>query len=208
MPVRRSIFVSASEDRLQKLIAERLEPGADKESIDRRLWDLFGEEWCIMTTDLMGFSRSVARFGIIHYLQTIYESERLLVPIIEQYDGIMLKMEGDSFLVIFRNVQKALFAALSMQRRLKIYNDKRIPEEQVLLGIGLGFGRVMRISDEDVFGLEVNAAYVLGEDIAGAYEILVSAAVREAAGDMKEIFEELGDAPAGIGGAYRVRYDA
>lgn len=208
MPVRRSIFVSASEDRLQKLIAARLEPGADKESIDRRLWDLFGEEWCIMTTDLMGFSRSVASLGIIHYLQTIHESERLLVPIIEQYDGIMLKMEGDSFLVIFRNVQKALFASVSMQRTLKLYNETRTEEEQVLLGIGLGYGRVLRIGDEDVFGLEVNAAYVLGEDIACAYEILVSAAVRAAAGDMKDIFEEISDAPPGIGGAFRVRYDA
>ena len=208
MPFRRSVFVSASEDRLQKLIAARLEPDADKDSIDRRVWDLFGEEWCIMTTDLMGFSRSVALFGIIHYLQTIYESERLLVPIIEQYDGIMLKMEGDSFLVIFRNVQKALFAAVGMQRALKIYNEARTPEEQVLLGMGLGYGRVLRIGDQDVFGLEVNAAYVLGEDIAGAYEILVSAAVRSAAKGMEEIFEEISDAPTGIGAAYRVRYDA
>ena len=208
MPFRRSIFVSASEDRLQKLIAARLEPEADKDSIDRRVWDLFGEEWCIMTTDLMGFSRSVALFGIIHYLQTIYESERLLVPIIEQYDGIMLKMEGDSFLVIFRNVQKALFAAVGMQRSLKLYNETRTPEEQVLLGMGLGYGRVLRIGDQDVFGLEVNAAYVLGEDIAGPYEILVSAAVRSAAKGMAEIFEEISDAPTGIGAAYRVRYDA
>lgn len=208
MPFRRSIFVSASEDRLQKLIAERLEPGADKESIDRRLWDLFGEQWCIMTTDLMGFSRSVALFGITHYLQTIYESERLLVPILEQYDGIMLKMEGDSFLVIFRNVQKALFAAVTMQRSLKLYNEKKAPEEQVLLGMGLGYGRVLRIGDEDVYGLEVNAAYVLGEDTAGAYEILVTEAVRTAAGNMKEVFEEIEGCPPGVGTAYRLRYDA
>jgi hypothetical protein len=52
----------------------------DKENIDARIWDLFGEEWCVMFTDLSGFSRGVAKFGIIHFLQTIYESERILIP--------------------------------------------------------------------------------------------------------------------------------
>jgi len=63
---------NASQDRLEKLIEARLQPGADKEAIDRRIWDLFGEEWAIMYTDLAGFSRQVAEFGIIHFLQTIY----------------------------------------------------------------------------------------------------------------------------------------
>ena len=35
---------NASQDRLEKLIEARLQPGADKEAIDRRIWDLFGEE--------------------------------------------------------------------------------------------------------------------------------------------------------------------
>ena len=68
MPYRGTIVHSASQDRLQKLIEERLHPGADTDRIDARIWDLFGEEWCIMSTDLAGFSRGVARFGIIHFL--------------------------------------------------------------------------------------------------------------------------------------------
>ena len=87
---------NASQDRLEKLIEARLQPGADKEAIDRRIWDLFGEEWAIMYTDLAGFSRQVAEFGIIHFLQTIYESQKLFVPCIDRYDGILLKVEADS----------------------------------------------------------------------------------------------------------------
>jgi adenylate cyclase len=117
MAYRRVIGTSASEDRLERLIEERLKPGADKEKIDSRIWDLFGETWAIMFTDLSGFSRNVAKFGIIHFLQTIYESERLLIPIIEHHDGILLKAEGDSLLVIFRNAAKALQAAVAMQWR-------------------------------------------------------------------------------------------
>ena len=93
MSRKRSIFTSASEDRLQKLIDERLKSGADIELIDERIWDLFGEDWCVMFTDLSGFSRNSEKFGIIHFLQTIYECERILIPIIDDFDGILLKSE-------------------------------------------------------------------------------------------------------------------
>src|SRR5215212_6621654 len=122
MSIRRTIVQGASEDRLYKLIQERLAPGADKKAVDQRMWDLFGEEWCIMATDLSGFSRGVAEFGIIHFLQTIFESERILVPVVESHDGILLKVEGDSFLVIFRNPEKAIRASIEMQRTVRRYN--------------------------------------------------------------------------------------
>ena len=44
-----------------------------KEDLDRRIWDLFGEDWAILWTDLTGFSRNVATFGITHFLQIIHE---------------------------------------------------------------------------------------------------------------------------------------
>ncbi|MFH0844557.1 MAG: adenylate/guanylate cyclase domain-containing protein, partial [Pseudomonadota bacterium] len=91
MPFAFQIRSSASQDRLEKLIEERLKPGANKDQIDLRIWDLFGEEWAVMFTDLAGFSRRVAEFGIIHFLQIIYESQRLLVPCIDEHDGILVK---------------------------------------------------------------------------------------------------------------------
>ena len=206
MSLRRGIIQSASEDRLAKLIAERLEKEADKEAIDARIWDLFGEEWCVMATDLSGFSRGVAEFGIIHFLQTIYESERILVPVVETHDGILLKVEGDSFLVIFRNVHKAILAAIEMQRTVRRYNEGRIPAEHVLLGVGLGFGKLLRIGDTDVFGVQVNAACILGESTAKAYEILVTKAVHDEAGDVEGVtFEEIREVPPGAEKAYRLR---
>jgi adenylate cyclase len=199
---------SASEDRLQRLISERLRPGADRDLIDKRIWDLFGEEWAIMFTDLSGFSRKVATFGIIHFLQTIFESERILIPIIESYDGILLKEEGDSLLVIFRNAHKALGSALAMQRALAGYNADKADEDKVLLCVGIGFGKVLRIGDLDVFGQEVNAASKLGEDTAKAGEIIVTRAVRDLmAGESgAPAFEPLADCPAGVDGAFRLIY--
>lgn len=208
MSKRREISCSASQDRLENLIRLRLEPGADKACIDARIWDLFGEDWCVMFTDLSGFSRRVAEFGIIHFLQTLYESERLLAPVIEDQDGILLKTEGDSMLVIFRNAHKALQCAIAMQRVLEDYNQSLPATEQVLLCIGLGAGRVLRIGDSDVFGVEVNAASKLGEDYARAREILVTEAFRERCGPVAGVvgYAPLEKCPAGTQAAYRVEY--
>ncbi len=197
---------SASEDRLAKLIEQRLQPGADKDKIDRRIWDLFGEDWCVMFTDLSGFSRGVAKFGIIHFLQTIHESERLLIPVIEDHDGILLKVEGDSFLVIFRNPAKALACSVAMQHCLTDYNRDKADTDQVLLGVGLGYGKMLRIGDSDVFGVEVNGASKLGEDRAKAFEILVTDNVKKNAGETKLKFTAIEDGPVGVGQCYRVEY--
>jgi len=205
MRFRRNVLISASEDRLEKLIEARLKPKSNKKAIDERIWDLFGEDWCVMATDLSGFSRNVAKFGIIHFLQTIYESERILIPVIDTHDGILLKVEGDSFLVIFRSVHSAIEASIEMQKILKKYNAKKSPEEKVLLCVGLGYGKILRIGDEDVFGAEVNAASKLGEDTAKAEEILVTESVKENAGKIKGIrFSEIPDIPPGADKAYKI----
>lgn len=207
MRFRRKILTTASEDRLEKLIQERLRPRADKKAIDKRIWDLFGEEWCVMFSDLSGFSRNVEKFGIIHFLQTIHESERLLIPIIDDHDGILLKTEGDSLLVIFRDVDRAIAASVKMQAILRIYNRKKLPEEKVLLCIGLGYGKILRIGDNDAFGAEVNAASKLGEDTAAATEILVTQSVKEKVVRMKGIsFEPISEVPPGAKKAYRLLF--
>ena len=204
-----SVGSRASYNRLEKLIIERLQAGADKADVDARIWELFGEEWAILFTDLAGFSRHVAEFGIIHFLQTIYESERLFVPIIEQHGGILLKVEGDSMMVIFRSAERALQCAIAMQQATAGYNLGREESEQILLCAGLGYGKVLRIGDSDVFGAQVNAASKLGEDFAEAGEVLVTGAVQQEIIDAdigKHTFEPLKAVPPGAEVAYRVIY--
>ncbi len=195
-----------SEDRLISLIAQRLVPGANKAEIDQRIWDLFGEEWCVMMTDLAGFSRRVAKYGIIHFLQTIYESERLLLPIIEQHEGFLLKMEGDSLLIIFRKPARALQCTLVMQQILVNYNQDKQEHDQIHLCVGLGFGMLLRVGNEEVFGAEVNAACKLGEDTAKQGEILVTDAFRQACEGFAGVsYEKMADAPPGADAAYKVK---
>lgn len=193
----------ASAHRLERLIQSRLVPGADKSAIDRHIRDLFEETWAVMFTDLAGFSRNVAEFGIIHFLQTIQESQRLLVPVIEAHDGILLKTEGDSFLVIFRRAARAMDAAQEMMATLEHYNTDRAAEEKVLLCVGLGYGPMLRIGDADVYGAEVNAASKLGEDIAKAGEILMTDAFVASLEEAPRI-EAIDKVPPGAKGAWRL----
>jgi len=208
MPCALQVGTHASQERLEKLLNERLAPGANRAEVDARIWNLFGETWAVMFTDLSGFSRNVAEFGIVHFLQVIYESQRLFIPCVDRHDGILLKIEGDSMLIIFRTVANALQCAVDMQRAAKAYNVGKPQEEQVLQCIGLGYGPMLRIGDQDVFGREVNAASKLGEDTAKAWEILVTDSVQAAAGDVAGLqFEPIDEIPPGANGAARVIYE-
>lgn len=206
MPYAFRIHSRASLDRLEKMIEARLRPEADKAAIDAHIWELFGETWAIMFTDLSGFSRRVNEFGIIHFLQTIYESHRLLVPLIEDHNGILLKTEGDSLMVLFKQPRRALDCAIAMQHRLRDYNAELPQQEQVLLCVGLGYGEMLKIADQDIYGMEVNAASKLGEDVARAWEILITDRFRQALALPEDRLERLEQAPPGADAAWRVKY--
>jgi class 3 adenylate cyclase len=137
----------------------------------------------------------------------IYESQRVLIPIIADHDGIVLKVEGDSLLVIFRKPDRAARCAIEMQRMLKRHNRRKSAAEKILLCVGIGFGPMLRIGDQDVFGAEVNAASKLGEDTAKAWEIMVTDSVRAAIRRLPGAsFERIDTVPPGAKGAFRLRY--
>ena len=56
--------LKGSEARLWALVEERTKAGADTTRIDQRIWDLFGDEWAIMFTDLSGLNGS--QRGTVH----------------------------------------------------------------------------------------------------------------------------------------------
>ena len=200
-------LLKSSEHRLWELIAERARAGVDLKALDRRIWDLFGETWAIMFTDLAGFSRQVEKFGILHFLQVILEHKDLLSPIIRKHDGILIKVQADSLLMIFRRTSSAVQCAVEMQHVLKQFNLKRPPETEVLLCVGIGYGEMLRIGDLDVWGREVNAASKLGEDTAKAGEILLTRAAVESAGAIEGVtFERIEATVGGSAENYRATY--
>lgn len=193
--------------RLESLIEQRLKPEADKAAIDAKIWDIFGETWAVLFTDLSGFSRYVAEYGIIHFLQNIYESQRLFEPCIDANDGVLVKVEGDSMLVLFRKPAKAVQCAVEMQRAAANYNRDKADADKILLCAGIGYGKLLTIGEQDVFGAEVNAASKLGEDTAKAWEILVTDSVAAELRDLPGMrMEKIDAVPPGAKAAYKVVY--
>ncbi len=177
-------YLKTTDERFWQLIAERQRArGEDATALDERIWDLYGDEWSIMFTDLAGFSRRVETFGIIEFLTLILEQREQLLPVVEDFDGVLIKEEADSLLLLFRRPGRALACARALQAKCAALNQGRAPEDELLLCIGLGHGKILRIGDLDIFGAEVNAASKLGEDVAKAHQILVTAGFAAALGD-------------------------
>ena len=99
---------------------------------------------------------------------------------------------------------KGIQCALKMQEVLIEYNKDKVAEEKILLCVGIGFGKMLRIGDSDVFGAEVNAASKLGEDTAEAWEILVTGAVKNRCEMGNVEFVQLEEAPPGADDAFRI----
>lgn len=194
-------------EQLVTLIEERLKPGADKSEIDARIWNTFGETWTIMFTDLSGFSRYVAEYGIIHFLQNIYDSQRIFEHCILEHDGLLLKVEGDSMLLLFRQPARAVQCAIKMQQAARLYNEDKSDAEKILLCVGIGHGRILKVGNHDVFGEEVNSACKLGEDMAKSREILVTDAVASLIRDMPQIeLVKHDQTPPGTPAVYKLLY--
>jgi len=197
-----------SEARLWRLIEERAASGADTAAIDESIWRTFGEDWAVVFTDLAGFSRKTEQFGIIHFLQVIHAMRELLYPVIERHRGFLVKAEADSLLLLFRSADDALRCSIAMQRACQQANERLVPEEQILLCLGIGAGPILRVGNHECWGSQVNAASKLGEDTAKTDEILITDAAREAltAGEFQVDFAELDARIPGSGKNFRVRY--
>lgn len=163
-----------SSETLSGLIEQRLTPGADIKVIDARIWDMFGEKWAIVFTDMSGFSRRAARSGIVPFLVLIHEMQKITTPIFEQHAGFLLKNIADSQLVLFRDPRAALAACIDAQRALHANNQHLAEPDRLYLGCGIGYGDILKLGDEDVFGVEVNFAAKLGEDLAGPFDIFLT----------------------------------
>ena len=93
--------------------------------------------------------------------------------------GRVVKTEADNVFATFDDVPQALAAARAIQRSLDAANTF-LPEDWDLhAAIGIGYGPMLLVGEDDLFGSEMNIASKLGEDVAGRGEILLSSAARE-----------------------------
>ena len=96
-----------------------------------------------------------------------------LEPILVRHGGEVVKVEGDSLLLRFEDVVAACRGVIAMDEYLRRDNRTRPPLDQLHFSYGIGWGDVLDI-ESDLFGLEVNLASKLGEDLAEPGEALLT----------------------------------
>ena len=90
----------------------------------------------------------------------------------------MVKVEADSLMLAFPDAPSACRGVDAMEQALRRLNRGRPTNEQLAFSYGIGFGQVLELED-DVFGLEVNLASKLGEDLARPGEVLLTPSAAE-----------------------------
>ena len=155
----------------------RIEHPERAKKIDADINKKFEKERTIFVLDMSGFSRTVQRYGLIHYLAMIHRMRRIVRPSVERHCGIVVKFEADNCFAVFQNPDLALQAARDITHDLTVANLMTDEESDVHVSIGIGHGPVLLFCD-DMYGNELNLASKLGEDVAERGEILLTDAAK------------------------------
>jgi class 3 adenylate cyclase len=126
-------------------------------------------------TDTDDFTRLVARHGILHFLMLFDRAVAAATPAVKRHGGDVVKVEGDSLLLRFDDVRSACRAVDGIEAALARLRRGKPAGQFLAFSYGIGFGDVLDL-ENDVFGLEVNLASKLGEDMAERGEVLLTPA--------------------------------
>lgn len=180
MPTSSDSIKRSFEDALREYGAE--EDQAAREQQEARLWESYGQRCAVFISDLSGFSRLTEQYSIVHFLALIQRCRALLVPVIEAAGGALIKTTADNVYATFPTAEAAIEASIEGQRVLARDNAGRHPDWQIGLCVGVGYGEILVLSNQDFFGHQLNLAFKLGEDVASSGEVLVTSEALEAAG--------------------------
>jgi class 3 adenylate cyclase len=172
--------------RLQKLLKEYNEYPERQNEVEARIHEEFSRTVAIMVLDSSGFSRSVRQHGIVNFLARLERLGRVVIPLIEAHDGRVLRIEADNIFAVFPDAEAALSCAAEVQHNVEIANEPLPAASEIYVAIGVGYGSVLLVDDNDAWGDEMNIACKLGEDIADQGEVLLTMAAREAIGESEK----------------------
>jgi adenylate cyclase len=170
-------------DRLKTLLKEYNEYPERQAEIDGRIHDEFCKAVAIMVVDSCGFSRTVRQHGIVNYLARLERLERLIAPMIDGHGGRVLRVEADNIFALFPDSGAAVRCAAEVQRSVEIANEPLPAASEIYVAIGVGYGRLLLIEEDDAYGDEMNVACKLGEDLAERGEVLLTVSAYEALGE-------------------------
>jgi adenylate cyclase len=163
---------------LSRLLNDMISFPERRAEIARNIEDTFGQRKAVLILDMSGFSRTTQQSGIIPFLLMIHQMQLICRPCIQEHSGTVIKGEADNLFCLFDTVADAVKASQAIITRLNAVNMILPADRQLYVAFGIGYGNILNIGNEDIFGDEMNLACKLGEDIAEKGQILLTTAAR------------------------------
>ena len=145
-----------------------------RQQVETELWREFGAEYAVFVLDMSGFSLLTRKYGIVHYLSMVKRMQLTTEPIVKSYGGSMIKYDADNCFAVFPEPLSAVNAGIAMQHAFEASNLLTSDDLDIYIAIGIDYGKLLIIGNEDCFGDPVNRASKMGEDIAAGGEILIT----------------------------------
>ena len=132
----------------------------------------------IMFADIVSYSRLMGS-NEGEALKLLKDFESISAKIVEEFDGIIIKKNGDQIFCEFSSAKHAVDASIKIQNELAKYNDSRPKDFKLEIRIGIHIGDVVKREDGDIHGDGVNVAARI-QPLASPGGICVSGAVSDA----------------------------
>ena len=159
---------------LRELLRRYNEQPEQREALTAEIEWRFKRNLAIMVVDSVGFTRTVRRTGIVHYLALLERLERVIGPIVERAGGTIMRQDADDFFALFDSAAAAVRCARQIVAAVGVANEALPENEEIEVAIGIGYGPMLAIGHNDLYGDEMNLACKLGEDLAERGEVLLT----------------------------------
>ena len=132
----------------------------------------------IMFADIVSYSRLMGS-NEGEALKLLEDFENISAEIVREYEGVIIKKNGDQIFCEFTSAKNAVDASLELQNKLSQYNDSRPKDFKLEVRIGIHIGDVVKREDGDIHGDGVNVAARI-QPLAAPGGICISGAVSDA----------------------------
>jgi adenylate cyclase len=166
--------------RLASYLRRRLKtPAGARPGLDSASAPLLFRRRAVVFTDTADFTIRTLRDGILHFLMLFERVREAAAKVVRTCGGEIVKVEADSLLLRFPDVPSACRAVAALERLLRSLNRPLPEDEQMRFSYGIGYGELLDL-EGDLFGLEVNLASKIGEDMARPGQALLTPSAAEA----------------------------
>ena len=157
-----------------------------KEQLDKIIRDQYTRIITVMFTDLKGSTAIADLQGDLAARMIIKKHNDILMPIMKDNNGILVKTMGDGTMSYYENSLDAVKAGLQIQKSISAYNETIEGQAAIQIRIGISTGKAI-VEENDIFGDVVNIASRF-ESSCQPGEIYISDNTHKGLGENKEDF--------------------